>query len=134
MSSIFIPKTIVVIGSWAISYNYYLTSIVFEEGSSLQRIESLGLFNNGEVSSLTLPISLTYIGHAGLGCNGSLNTINYLGTMDQWRAIEKGSDWNEDTPGCGAIHCTDGDVDDHYVDDDWDPSDEDPDPWDDDLG
>ena len=129
MSSIFIPKTIVVIGAWAISYNYYLTSIVFEEGSSLQRIESLGLFNNGEVSSLTLPVSLTYIGHAGLGCNGSLNTINYLGTMDQWRAIEKGSDWNEDTPGCGAIHCTDGDVDDHYVDDNWDDDDDDDDDW-----
>ena len=54
-----------------------------------------------------------------MAANYHLNTINYLGTMDQWRAIGKGEDWNEGTPGCGAIHCTDGDVDDHYVDDDW---------------
>ena len=45
--------------------------------------------------------------------------------MEQWRAIPKGEDWNIDTPGCGAIQCKDGVVDDHWVDPD-------PDPWDDD--
>ena len=130
MSSIFIPNTIIAIDDDAISYCGNLSSIVFEEGSSLQSIGVCGIYNNGSLSSLTLPASLTGIAWWGLAENYHLNTINYLGTMNQWRAIGKGEDWNEGTPGCGAIHCTDGDVDDHYVDwDDWD--DDDWDDWDD---
>ena len=124
ISSIFIPNTITVIDDDAISYCGSLSSIVFEEGSSLQSIGVCGIFNNGSLSSLTLPASLTGIAWWGLAENYHLNKINYLGTMDQWRAIGKGEDWNEGTPGCGAIHCTDGDVDDHYVDD-WDDFDDD---------
>lgn len=123
ITSIFIPKTVVVIDGWAISYNDGITSIVFEEGSALERIESTGIAANYDLTTLTLPASLKYIG--GIDGNVDLINIYFLGTMEQWRAIEKGYDWNWYTPGCGAIHCIDGDVDDHYVDDD-------PDDWDDD--
>ena len=122
ITSIFIPKTVVVIDRWAISYNDGLTSIVFEEGSALERIESTGIAANYDLTTLTLPASLKYIG--GIDGNVDLVNIYFLGTMEQWRAIGKGYDWNWGTPGCGAIHCIDGDVDDHYVDDD-------PDDWED---
>lgn len=123
ITSIFIPKTVVVLDRWAISYNDGLTSIVFEEGSALERIENTGIAANYDLTTLTLPASLKYIG--GIDGNIHLTNIYFLGTMEQWRAIEKGLYWNESTPGCGAIHCIDGDVDDHYVDDG-------PDIWDDD--
>ena len=47
--------------------------------------------------------------------------------MEQWRAIEKEANWNEETPACSAIHCSDGDVDDHWVDPDPFPEDDDDD-------
>ena len=131
ITSIFIPKTVVVIDRWAISYNDGITSIVFEEGSALERIESTGIAANYGLTTLTLPASLKYIG--GIDGNVDLTNIYFLGTMEQWRAIEKGYDWNWYTPGCGAIHCIDGDVDDHYVDDDpddWDDEDDDDDWYD----
>ena len=130
ITSIFIPNTIKVIEQYGISYSHSLNTVVFEENGTLERIESCGIDANYHLKSIVnLPTTLTFIGDYGLSGNGDCNSITYLGTMAQWRAISKGEDWNEDTPGCGAIHCTDGDVDDHWVDpdpDDWDD-------WDDDF-
>ena len=126
-SSIFIPNTIKVIDRNGISYSHSLKTIVFEENSSLERIEGFGIFANyGLKSIVNLPATLTYIDWSGLAYNTDCTSITYLGTMDQWRAIQKGEDWNESTPGCGAIQCKDGVVDDPWVDPD-------PDPWDDDV-
>ena len=38
-----------------------------------------------------------------------LKNIIYTGTMEQWNAISKGTDWNYNTGSC-VIYCTDGDI------------------------
>ena len=115
ITSIVVSKNIVVIDRYGIAFSHSLISIDFEEGSKLERIESSGILGNYSLKSINnLPASLTYIG--SLAINDQCTSITYLGTMEQWRAIGKGSDWNQDTPACSAIHCSDGDVDDHWVD------------------
>ena len=117
ITSIFIPNTIKVIEQYGISYSHSLITVVFEDNGTLERIESCGIDANYHLKSIVdIPSTLTYIGDYGLSGNKDCNSINYLGTMDQWRAIQKDEDWNRDNPGCGTIHCTDGDVDDHWVD------------------
>ena len=38
-----------------------------------------------------------------------LNTINFMGTIAQYKAITKGFDWNYGVPAT-VVHCTDGDA------------------------
>ena len=124
ITSIVVSKNIVVIDNYGIAFSHSLISIDFEEGSKLERIESSGILGNYSLKSINnLPVSLTYIG--SLAINDECTSITYLGTMAQWRDIGKGYDWNRDTPACSAIHCSDGDVDDHWVDPDPDPDEDD---------
>lgn len=75
--------------------------IVLEEGVTTIDYQC---FQGSTVQSVTLPVSLTYIGDDVFdGC-----TINYQGTMEQWEAISKGHSWNG-----GAtltINCSDGTI------------------------
>lgn len=60
------------------------------------------------LTSITIPNSVTSIGeNAFNGCN-SLTRIIFNGTKEEWHAIRKEKDWDEDT-GEYTVHCTDGD-------------------------
>ncbi|MBQ7712345.1 MAG: leucine-rich repeat protein, partial [Clostridia bacterium] len=49
------------------------------------------------LTTVTIPSTVTSIGsYAFRNCTG-LTTINFQGTMAQWNAISKGSDWNYTT-------------------------------------
>jgi len=59
--------------------------------------------------SLTIPDSVTTISdYAFSGCS-NLTSITFNGTKEQWKAIEKGYDWNSET-GEYTVHCSDGDI------------------------
>jgi len=38
-----------------------------------------------------------------------LETITYNGTIEEWNAIAKKSQWNQDIPAT-VVHCSDGDA------------------------
>ena len=61
------------------------------------------------LTSVTIGNSVTSIGdYAFSRCSG-LTAINFQGTMAQWQAIEKGSNWDNLT-GEYAVICTDGTI------------------------
>ena len=58
--------------------------------------------------SVTILESATSIGdYAFSGCR--LTTINYNGTIAEWQALPKGTDWDYDTPDY-TVYCTDGEI------------------------
>lgn len=91
------------ISGWAFSGQDQLTSIVIPNG-----VTYIG--NNVfqwcyRLTSVVIPDSVTYIGDSAFA-SSNLKDITYLGTMEQWNAIDKGLI----NSGTFVIHCTDGDI------------------------
>ena len=108
LTSITIPDSVGSIGDWAFSGCSGLKSITIPD--SLTSIGYHAFFKCSGLTSITIPDSVTSIGvRAFSECSG-LKTITYHGTMSQWRAIEKASDWGKFAPDY-KVHCTDGVLD-----------------------
>lgn len=61
------------------------------------------------LTSITIPTSVTTIQTAAFGFCTSLTELTYLGTMSDWNNITLESDWNAESS-ITTIHCTDGDI------------------------
>ena len=122
-SDIVIPAGITSISWRAFDGDRSITSITFAPGCNITSI-GFSAFGDAAITEITLPASLTYIDEMAFwGCE-KLQTINFLGTVEQWIAIGKGEDWCFDVP-CSTIHCSDGttpcvNVEDNEYYDDWD--------------
>lgn len=131
MTSITIPNGVASIDGWAFSMCSGLTSVTI--GNSVTNIDNFVFSGCSGLTSITIPDSVTSIGwNAFWGCSSltsitipksvtsmgerafsecsGLITITYHGTMSQWCAIEKASDWDKWTPDY-KVHCTDGVLD-----------------------
>ena len=108
LTSISIPDGVTSIGSYAFSGCSSLASIVIPDG-----VTSIGYGAFSGCSSLTsivIPESVTSISdYAFFGCS-SLTSITFQGSMKQWKAIYKGTEWNS-RAGSFTITCTDGTLD-----------------------
>lgn len=127
------PDGMVYAGRFAYAYKGVMsdnTSITLKEGTI--GIVSYAFSNSLGLTSVTIPASVKSISKdAFSGCKGLTNiiisngitnidsyafrnceklaSITYSGTIEQWNAINKGSDWNYYT-GNYVVHCTDGDI------------------------
>ncbi len=105
LTSVTIGNSVTSIGDGAFSECNRLTSITIPDG-----VTSIGRYafsNCSSLTSITIPDSVTEIGYEAFeGCAG-LTSIVYEGTIEQWNAISKGSDWNYNT-GVYTVTCTDG--------------------------
>ena len=74
-------------------------------------MKSLGssAFHSSYLSTITLPNTLVYIGYDALYSSTNTTQIYFDGTVEEWEAIEKDSDWNNGIKS-RTIHCLDGDV------------------------
>ena len=61
------------------------------------------------LTSITIPDSVTSIDYIAFYQCSSLTTITFMGTMEQWNAIEKESNWDF-LAGSYTVKCTDGDI------------------------
>ena len=61
------------------------------------------------LTSITIPNSVMSIGEQAFSGCTSLTSIQYNGTKEQWKAIEKPFGWSSDT-GEFIVHCSDGDI------------------------
>ena len=131
MTSITIPNGVASIDGWAFSMCSGLTSVTI--GNSVTNIDNFVFAGCSGLTSITIPDSVTSIGwNAFYGCSSltsitipksvtsigsfaftgcsSLTSINFQGSMAQWKAIYKGTEWNDNT-GSYTVTCTDGVLD-----------------------
>ncbi len=102
-----IPAEVTSIGDCAFSNCLSLKSIKLPEG--LQSIGEGAFGFCTSLESIQLSEGVTSIGEGAFLCCESLKTITYSGTMEQWRKISKGEQWNEEVP-AKVVHCSDGDI------------------------
>lgn len=82
-----------------------MTSVTIPNG-----VRSLGgysFYYCTTLASVTIPASVTDIGSVAFGLCSALTVIRFEGTMAQWNAINKETDWNAET-GNYTVYCTDG--------------------------
>ena len=102
-----ISNNITCIGERAFSFCSELTSVTIPD--SVTRIGDGAFMECSGLTSVTIPDSVTRIGDRAFCCCHGLKSINFQGTREQWEAVDKGDDWDEDTDDY-VVHCTDGDV------------------------
>ena len=106
LSSVTIPNSVTTIGTGAFSDCTSLSSVTIP--NSVTTIGEAAFYSCTSLSSVTIPNSVTTIGnHAFYKCT-SLSNINFNGTIAQWKAITKGTEWNIGVPSTTKVTCTDG--------------------------
>lgn len=112
-------------GSWGLEYDIYdAYAEVYGIGSSSTKNIIIASYVKGIpvtsirsnafafkyiIRAITIPNSVTRIGgYAFYDCS-NLTHIHYRGTVSQWNAIEKGSNWDGRTSSY-TIHCTNGEI------------------------
>ena len=107
LTSVTIPNSVANIGNYAFYYCTSLTSITIP--NSVTNIRKRAFSYCSSFTSVTIPNSVTSIENGAFyGCS-SLTSISYTGTIAQWNAIPKGSNWDRDIR-TKVVHCTDGDA------------------------
>ena len=107
MTSIVIPDGVTSIGDNAFYNCSSLTSVTIGDG--VTSISYQAFIGCSSLTSITIPDSVTSISNSAFSGCSSLTDITFAGTKAQWKAIEKGYSWNNNT-GNYTIHCTDGDI------------------------
>ena len=103
LASITIPDSVTSIGNCAFFGCNNLKSVTIPDSVMFIGDYAFAACNN--LTSVTIPDSVTSIGdYAFLSCN-TLTDIYYTGTQEQWDAIPKGTDWNDDCPLNQQVHC-----------------------------
>ena len=110
LKSITIPDNVTSIGDRAFYNCIGLKSITIPD--SVTSIGWNAFYGCSSLTSIVIPKSVTSIGERAFGWCGMLTStsINFQGSMKQWKAIDKESSWNYDT-GSFTITCTDGVLD-----------------------
>lgn len=87
--------------------NELVTDVIVPENiTSISKCAFQGCFS---INSITIPTSVTSIGKYAFMNAKNLVIINYLGTIEQWKSIEKGNYWDLYT-GEYIVYCTDGQI------------------------
>lgn len=69
----------------------------------------VGQYYGVPVKELYWPKDITYIDRVAFNANTTLTSLHYDGTISEWEAIPKDTDWNG-SDYLKTIHCTDGDI------------------------
>lgn len=105
LTSITIPASVTEIGDGAFSACNALSSITIPEGVKVISNSFCGYSET--VKTITIPKSVTKIcTNAFIHCS-DLHTIVFRGTKDEWKAIEKETDWKL-LSSLSTVICTDG--------------------------
>lgn len=106
LNNIIMPETVLYIQQCAFRGCVNLEIVTIPEGVSA--IEGSAFDGCSGLTTVTLPSSISYIGNGAFSGCDALTDIYYNGTYEQWKALNKGSNWL-DTGINFTLHCTDGD-------------------------
>ena len=106
LTSVTIPNGVTSISNSTFSECYGLTSVVIPD--SVTTIGNNAFRSCRSLTSVVIPNSVTSIGNYAFEYCGSLTSITYKGTVAQWKAITKGTDWH-DSIQATTVTCSDGD-------------------------
>ena len=104
MLSLDTADTVEVLARGALSNCDYLERVVIGEG--IEEIPDSFFYSAVRLEDVVFPKSLKRIGSTVFS-NGIPSRFVYLGTVEEWNAVEKAEDWSRYI----IIHCTDGAVD-----------------------
>ena len=107
LEGITLPEGIINLYSSLFENCKYITVIVVPEG--VQSLEWRTFGNCVSLDEVYLPSTITWISNNVFEGSFFLYTIHYNGTMAEWEAISKSSDWNYNC-GIAQIICTDGTI------------------------
>lgn len=85
-----------------------LKEIIITGGTTIES-QTFNHYNN--LTSITIPNSVTSINDNAFRECTKLTRINFNGTKAQWKAIEKDSNWNSNTSNFLVVYCLDGNLD-----------------------
>ena len=108
LTSITIPNSVTSMGARAFYNCTSLTSVIMSN-SNVTSLETYVFGSCANLVSLSLPATLTSIKSDAFRNTNSLTAIDFAGTMAQWNAITKQSNWNRGWS-VTVIHCSDGDI------------------------
>ena len=91
--------------TFTFAYCIKLKEVVLSDGIPV--IGNVALFCCFELTSITIPNSVTSIGRSAFNSCSKLTSIDFNGTIDEWKAIEKGYAWRYGTK-IQEVKCTNG--------------------------
>ena len=106
-----VPPDIKEIGDHAFSKNTSLKTANIPNG--ITTIGDGAFSNCLKLETVTIPLSVKYIGYNAFFNTPSLQKITYLGSKEDWKAINKGSNWLTRS-NAKAIFTTDGSISPDY--------------------
>lgn len=93
LTSIEIPSSVTRIESQTFYSCYNLTSVSFGANSQLIHIGDGAFEYCSSLTSIEIPSSVTNIGDSTFKFCSNLANIHYLGTQNEWKQVNKGSEW-----------------------------------------
>lgn len=104
-AEVVIPNKVTEIKARTFMYKSYITKVTI--GSGTTKIGERAFVGCSKLETVVIPVSVTNIEYSAFWCY-KLTQIEYLGTMDEWKAITKGSEWNHST--LEKVVCSDGEI------------------------
>lgn len=102
-----IGADVITVGDHAYAKNTELTSAIIPEG--IVSLGSSAFANCVNLASVSIPSSLQEIGFNCFFNTPKLVDISYNGTVEQWKAIKRGSNWLTKS-GTKTVQCLDGQI------------------------